>query len=126
MKHRNRWLLAGVLGAALTTTSQAQSPALGSGPDVPIHDGFIRGTDVRSFDDKGRARYAAGVIDGMLMAPVFGAPQANVEVLENCVKSMNSSQLAGLLMKELDDHPSVRPESAHKTLYRALVAKCAK
>lgn len=126
MTRRNLWLWASVIAVGLAATSQAQSPKPWPGADVAVHDGFISGLDVKAFDARGRARYVAGVIDGMLMAPAFGAPQESVAVLEECVKHMSSTQIADLLTQELNDHPEVRASSAHKTLYRVLAAKCTK
>jgi hypothetical protein len=50
------------------------SPEAQESGGVWIHNGFYKGRDSRQLSDGERRAYAAGIVDGMLLAPMLGAP----------------------------------------------------
>jgi hypothetical protein len=49
-----------------------------------------------------RARaYAMGIVDGMLLAPLFNAPKQDLSWFANCVEGMKDTQVVGILTKDL-------------------------
>jgi len=58
--------------------------------------------------DQGRQRvYAMGLLDGMHMAPVLGAPEGNriLMFIARCAEGMKASQIAAIIDKYVRDHP---------------------
>lgn len=105
-RRRKRW---GVLLLALTTGTASLGATQAQGTQeagVIFKGGFETG---RTFlNDRSSAQqraYAVGVIDGMLMSPVFGAPRDTIEWLERCIKGMSGSQVEAILLKHLKNHP---------------------
>ena len=77
-----------------------------------------------AFTDVNKKRYAIGVLDGMFLAPLFGAPKANIKWLENCVVNMTDSQVAAILNKYLIDNPARWHEPLNIIAYSALREAC--
>lgn len=68
--------------------------------------------------------YVAGALDGMFLAPLFGAPKAKLEWIENCTVGMTDAQIAAMVSKYLTDHPETWHQQAHIAVYAALKAPC--
>lgn len=69
---------------------------------------------------------AVTLLDGSLLAPLFGASKANVLWLENCAEDMSNQQIAAILDRELTERPEMWHEGAHTTFYRAMLRRCRK
>jgi hypothetical protein len=102
-------------------------------PLLKVRAGFYKGRDYRALSDLERRRYAAGVVDGMLLAPTFGAPNPISEAagsttryrwLTQCVTDMTDDQVAAIISKYLDAHPEHWHQDAHLSAYRALLDAC--
>ncbi len=65
-----------------------------------------------------------GLIDGVLLAPFFGAPKDNLAWLEECVTGMKSSQTAAIFSAYLDGHPARWHQGAHVLFYYAMRDAC--
>jgi hypothetical protein len=101
-----------------------------------IHNGFLTGTNYRKLTQDQKRIYAAGIIDGMFLAPVFDAPKriyfkpkemvptTRVEWLEACVEGMSDEQVAAIISKWLTDHPARWHESANTSVYSAFFDSC--
>ena len=94
--------------------------------DIWVKTGFITGNDYLAFTDVNKKRYAIGVVDGMFLGPLFGAPKANIKWLENCVVKMTDSQVAAILNKYLKDNPQRWHEALNIIVYSALREVCAR
>ena len=71
-----------------------------------VRSGFITGQQFRQLSDVQRLHYAIGLLDGALLAPVFGAPRERMTWLETCTKPMTPTQISAMLARFVDDNPS--------------------
>lgn len=95
-----------------------------SAEDIWVKEGFITGNEYLAFADVNKKRYAMGVLDGIFLAPLFGAPKGNIKWLENCVVNMTDSQVAAVLNKYLRDNPQRWHESLNFIAYSAFREVC--
>ena len=93
---------------------------------VTIKNGFGSGEDYLKMGPSEQRAYAMGVVNGMLLAPLFGAPKNKMLQIENCVVRMTDSQVAAILAKYLRDNPGRWHETPHVPMYAALVESCPK
>jgi hypothetical protein len=70
---------------------------------VTISPGFFTGKDYLEMSDTERRAYATGGINGMLVAPFFGAPEDNLSWLKTCSAKMSDEQIAGILTRYIRD-----------------------
>ena len=61
---------------------------------VKISPGFFTGKDYLDMSDTERRAYATGEINGMLVAPFFGAPEENLNWLKTCTGKMSDEEIA--------------------------------
>jgi hypothetical protein len=111
---------------ALLTPAEAQAPRSLSGflQPVNVQNGFITGTVFREWPEVQQDRYVMGLLDGMFLAPLFGAPEPNMSRLRQCVVGMGDRQLSEMLRLHLAQHPEIWHQSAHGTMFAALAEKC--
>lgn len=65
-----------------------------------------------------------GVINGMLLAPLFGAPKDRIEWLERCLPYMTNDQVAAIILKHLQSHPERWHHQLHIESLNAMQAAC--
>jgi hypothetical protein len=70
-----------------------------------ISGGFLKGKGYLDMDITEKRAYAMGVINGMLAAPLMGAPEERVEWLVTCTRKMDDEQVAAILTKHVRDNP---------------------
>jgi hypothetical protein len=70
---------------------------------VTISAGFFTGKNYLDMTDTERRAYATGGINGMLVAPFFGAPEENLNWLKTCSAKMSDEQIAAILMTYIRD-----------------------
>jgi hypothetical protein len=72
-----------------------------------IHREFLKAKDYLDMDSNNQRAYATGVVDGMYMAPFFGAQDDGKALvsLATCVEGMKGSQVAAIIEKYIRDHP---------------------
>ena len=92
--------------------------------------------DYRNLPESSQRSYAAGIVDGMLLAPLLAAPKritfkakemaatTKTEWLENCIVGMNDEQVVAIINKWLRDHPERWHESVHTSVFWALSDAC--
>ena len=107
----------------MATLAVADASAAEDAP-VLVHNGFLTGEQFLKLSADARAKYAPGVIDGILLAPLFGAPKAKLGWLEACVGGMTSSQVSAILETFLKENPSRWHEGAHTSMFAALHESC--
>src|SRR5215467_10012784 len=73
---------------------------------VKISPGFFTGKDYLDMSDTEKRAYATGEINGMLVAPFFGAPEENLNWLKTCTGKMSDEQLASILTRYIRDQPN--------------------
>ena len=72
---------------------------------VSISGGFFTGKDYLEMSDTERRAYATGAINGMLVAPFFGAPEENLNWLKTCTGKMSDEQLAAIVTSYIGSQP---------------------
>jgi len=93
---------------------------------VFVHDGFVKGESFVSMSGASQTSYAAGLIDGMLLAPLFGAPQLKQQWLIKCIQQMSDVQVTAVLAKRFSDNPSASQQYANLEMFAALRESCPK
>ncbi len=68
---------------------------------VTIGPGFFTGRDYLDMSDNERRAYATGAINGMLVAPFFGAPEENVNWIKTCTAKLSDEDLATIITKHI-------------------------
>jgi hypothetical protein len=114
-------MLVMILFAFLTSSALA-----GIDEGVLIHNGFGTGLDYMQMPDTRKQAYAMGVIDGMLLAPLFGAPKSNMRWFESCVENMTDIQVAAILTKYLEKNPGRWHQTTHALMFSATKEVCPK
>ena len=66
---------------------------------VSIAPGFFTGRDYLEMSDNEHRAYATGAMNGMLVAPFFGAPDENVNWLKTCTAKLSDEEIAELVTK---------------------------
>jgi hypothetical protein len=89
-----------------------------------ISNGFLTGQEYLDLDTNGKRAYAMGIIDGMVAAPLFLAPQERVEWLSSCIVKMTDEQVVAILTKYLRDNPGEWHHSMNMTSYNAMSGAC--
>jgi hypothetical protein len=73
---------------------------------VKISPGFFTAKDYLDMSDTERRAYVTGEINGMLVAPFFGAPEENLSWLKTCSAKMSDEELSSLLTRYIRDQPN--------------------
>ena len=100
------------------------TPMLSFAEVVGIHHGFMTGNKFMTLSSDDQSIYAMGLVDGMVLAPMFEAPKAKTKWLETCIEGMTNMQVAAMLRKELESNPGTWHHSAHTAMYRAMLKGC--
>jgi hypothetical protein len=66
---------------------------------VTVAPGFFTGRDYLEMSDNERRAYATGAINGMLVAPFFGAPDEGVSWLKTCTAKLSDEEIAAILTR---------------------------
>ncbi len=93
---------------------------------ITIRSGFDSGEGYLQMSQSEQRAYAIGVVNGMLLAPLFGAPKNKMLQIENCLGGMSDSQVAAILAKYLRNNPGRWHETPHAPMYTALLESCPK
>jgi len=115
-----------VLGAGTAGWGLSLSQARPTkGDSVLIHDGFGTGQAyLNQMSSLQRRAYAMGVINGMLVSPMFGASKDKLHWLEQCVENMNDEQVAAIILKHIKDHPERWHYGLHFESWTAMKDAC--
>jgi hypothetical protein len=90
---------------------------------VKISPGFFTAKDYLDMSDTERRAYVTGQVNGMLVAPFFGAPEDNLTWLKTCSGKMSDEQLASLLTRYISDHPN-QEQNLNVVTFTALREAC--
>ena len=93
---------------------------------VSISGGFFTGKDYLEMTDTERRAYATGAINGMLVAPFFGAPEENLNWLKTCTGKMSDDQLAAVLASYIHDQPTNLQANLKVVTFNAIQQTCRK
>ena len=87
---------------------------------VFIHDGFGTGQDFISMPPSCKRSYAMGVINGILLALLFGAPKENMNWFESYVENMTDVQVSAILSKFLEKNPGRWHDGLHTLMFSTI------
>ena len=93
---------------------------------VKISPGFFTGRDYLDMSDTEKRAYATGEINGMLVAPFFGAPEENLNWLKTCTGKMSDEEIAGLLTKYIREQPKQMDANLNVVTFNAIREACRK
>lgn len=93
---------------------------------VKISPGFFSGKDYLDMSDTEKRAYVTGEINGMLVAPFFGAPEENLAWLKTCSAKMSDEDLATILTRFIRDQPGQMQTNLNVVTFNALREACKK
>jgi len=93
---------------------------------VSIGAGFFSGKDYLEMTDNERRAYATGAINGMLVAPFFGAPEDNLNWLKSCTVKMSDEDIAGILTRYIRENENQSNYNLNVVTFNALRNACPK
>lgn len=93
---------------------------------VKISPGFFTGKDYLEMSDTEKRAYATGEVNGMLVAPFFGAPEENLNWLKTCTGKMSDEQLASILTQFIHDQPDQMQMNLNVVTFNAVRDACRK
>ena len=93
---------------------------------VRISRGYFTGKDYLDMSDSERRAYVTGEINGMLVAPFFGAPEERLQWLKTCTSNMSDEQTAAIVTAYINEQPSRLNESLNVLTFTALRTACQK
>jgi hypothetical protein len=91
---------------------------------VAINQGFFRSEEFLQMPEAQKEGFAAGLVDGIYLAPILGAPEENIERLHNCIAGMSTTQVAAIIEKFLKEHPEKWHQRLNVEAYNAVDAAC--
>jgi hypothetical protein len=93
---------------------------------VKISPGFFTAKDYLDMTDSERRAYATGGINGMLVAPFFGAPEENLNWLKTCSGKLSDEQIAAILTRYIRDQPNQLQVNLNVVTFNAMRDACRK
>jgi hypothetical protein len=93
---------------------------------VKISPGFFSGKDYLDMSDTEKRAYVTGEINGMLVAPFFGAPEENLAWLKTCSAKISDEDLAAILTRFIRDQPAQMQTNLNVVTFNALREACKK
>ena len=90
---------------------------------VKISPGFFAAKDYLDMSDTEKRAYVTGQVNGMLVAPFFGAPEENLSWLKTCSAKMSDEQLASLVTRYIRDQPN-QTQNLNVVTFAALREAC--
>lgn len=96
--------------------------------DVPqgvrIHGGWVTGTEYLDMSAQQREAYVAGLLNGMKLAPEFGAPAARLDWLNGCLTVLDRAELADRIYDTIFADTRLWDNRNAAKMYRAVAAAC--
>jgi|SRR5690348_3234548 len=93
---------------------------------VTISRGFFSGKDYFDMSDTEKRAYATGAVNGMLVAPFFGAPEERLSWLKACTAKMSDEQTASIVSSYIANDSSQLNMSLNVLTFNALKDACDK
>jgi hypothetical protein len=105
-------------------------PAL-SQQGIRVKNGFLTANEFMHMNGQSQSDYSMGVVDGMLLAPLFGAPREwnegeKIGPLGDCITGMSSGQVAAIISNFVRDHPERWNEPMHTAAFTAMTRACSR
>jgi hypothetical protein len=94
------------LAALLAVAGFALANTYANQQKVSIGQGYFTGKDYLDMTDNEKRAYATGAINGMLVAPFFGAPEDNVNWIKTCTAKLADADIAAILTRYVREQES--------------------
>ncbi len=91
---------------------------------IRIHGGYVAGVEYLDMDGLQKKAYVKGLIEGMLLAPAFGAPEENMLWLYDCTNEMDVDEVRKLLFDYIKDRHDLWENRNPAKNFRALSKAC--
>jgi hypothetical protein len=91
---------------------------------VSISRGFFTGKDYFEMSDSEKRAYVTGAINGMLVSPLFGAPEDRVAWLKKCTARLSDEETAAILSKYIISDSNQMTLSLNVVTFNALKDAC--
>ena len=88
-----------------------------------ISPGVFTAKDYLDMSDTEKRAYVTGQINGMLVAPFFGASEENLSWLKTCSGKMSDEQLASILSRYIREQPNTQ-QNLNIVTFNALREAC--
>jgi hypothetical protein len=113
------------IGATLLFLIACPMDALPQG-QVRLHRGSMTAREFLDMPQGARKFYVMGLMDGLFLAPMFGAPANNKWriAIQTCVEGKQVAQLVAIIEKYIKEHPEYWHADAHFEAYNALSRAC--
>jgi hypothetical protein len=91
-----------------------------------VFQGSLNAGDYLELEPYAQSMYAAGLIDGIFLAPAFDAPSDGkyLTAARTCVKGMTPKQVAAIITKHVKDHPESWHIGANVVAWQAMRNVC--
>jgi hypothetical protein len=89
---------------------------------ISIKTGYITGNGY--FNVTQRDEYLIGLVDGLLLAPMFGASKKKMKWFEDCITEMPNTQLRAIVDKFMNDNPDKWKNPMQILAYQSLYRSC--
>jgi hypothetical protein len=109
------------IGVLLTCVS-----AYASQQTVSLSRGFFTGKEYFEMSAGEKRAYVTGAINGMLVSPLFGAPEDGVAWLKTCTVKLSDEESAAILSKYIGNDPNQLTLSLNVVTFNALKDACNK
>lgn len=90
---------------------------------VKIGPGFFTAKDYLDMSDTEKRAYVTGQMNGMLVAPFFGAPEEKLSWLKTCGARMSDEQLASILTRYIREQTN-QQQNLNVVTFTALRDAC--
>src|ERR1044072_2029645 len=91
---------------------------------VTVGIGFMKGKDYLDLDSGQKRAYAMGVINGILVAPLLGAPDERMAWVRPCTEKMDAEQVAAIITKFVRDNPAEWHHGMNLLSLKAIMSAC--
>jgi hypothetical protein len=115
-----------LLLAALLALSITLASGYANQQKVSIGPGYFTGKEYLEMTDNERRAYGTGAVNGMLVAPFFGAPEDNLNWLKTCTAKLSDEDIAVILTRYVRDNESQSSYNLNVLTFNALRNACPK
>jgi hypothetical protein len=91
---------------------------------IRIHGGYIAGVEYLDMDGLQKKAYVKGLVEGMLLAPAFGAPEESMLWLYDCTNEMDIDEVRKLLFDYIKDRHDLWENRNPAKSFRAISQAC--
>jgi hypothetical protein len=91
---------------------------------LQIYRGLVTNAAFGQLQPTSRQAYLEGVVDGMMLAPLFDAPRTRMARFEKCLPRMTCKQIDDIVTKYLADNARTLRDPIHLSAFNAVSRAC--